>query len=59
MTDDDKVTGGGGVEDEIIDVVELTFDEARALVTKGSRVDSPPSFLLGVLWFLSNKANKQ
>lgn len=57
VTDDDKVKGGGGgVEDEIIEVVEYTMDEARALVAQGSRVNGPPSFLFGVLWFLCNKA---
>lgn len=56
VTDADKANNGGGVEDEIIDVVEYTLDEARELVKKGSNNNSPPSFLLGVLWFLVNKA---
>lgn len=55
VTDDDKTNGGGGVGDEIIDVVEYTMQEARELVSQGSHVNSPPSCLLGVLWFLHNK----
>lgn len=56
VTDADKATSGGGVEGEIIDVVEYSLEEARQLVTQGAKVTSPPSFLLGVLWFLTNKA---
>lgn len=56
VTDDDKANSGGGIEDEIIDVVEYTIDEARELVKKGANNNSPPSFLFGVLWFLVNKA---
>lgn len=56
VTDEDKTTSGGGVGDEIIDVVEYTLDEARELVKQGSNTNGPPSFLLGVLWFLVNKA---
>lgn len=56
VSDDDMVTNGGGVEDEIIDVVEYTMDEARDLVKQGAHINGPPSFLLGVLWFLCNKA---
>lgn len=58
MTDDDKVTTGGGVDDEIIDVLELSLDEARALVAKGANNNSPPSCLLGVLWFLTNRSDR-
>jgi len=56
VADEDKTTSGGGVDDEIIDVVEFTLDEARELVKQGSNNNSPPSLLFGVLWFLVNKA---
>lgn len=57
VTDADKLpTGGGGVDDEIIEVVEYSVDEARKLTEKGNVLTSPPSFLFGVLWFLTNKA---
>lgn len=57
VTDDDKTQMGGGIGDEIIDVVELTIDEVRDLLKQGTVHNSPPGFLFGLLWFLSNKAN--
>lgn len=58
VTDTDRVCQGGGVDGEMIEVVEYSMEEARQLVTQGASVTSPPSFLLGVLWFLTNKAPK-
>ncbi|XP_054725671.1 uridine diphosphate glucose pyrophosphatase NUDT14-like [Anastrepha obliqua] len=58
VTDDDRVTKGGGVGDEIIEVVEYTIPEAAKLLSKGEKVNSPPSCLLGIAWFLMNKAPK-
>ncbi|CAD6995077.1 unnamed protein product [Ceratitis capitata] len=58
VTDDDRITKGGGVEDEMIDVVEYTIEESRDLVRQGSKINSPPSCLLGISWFLMNKAPK-
>jgi UDP-sugar diphosphatase len=59
VTDDDKVKGaGGGVDDELIDVHELTLDEAREMLKQGTEHTSPPAFLFGILWFLTNKAPK-
>lgn len=58
VTDDEKTTTGGGVDDELIEVVECTVDEAKALFTPGNSVTSPPSMLLGVLWCLTNKLSK-
>lgn len=58
VTDKDKISTGGGVGDEIIDVVELSLDEARSMVTKGANNNCPPSCLLGISWFLANKANQ-
>lgn len=58
VTDADRACQGGGVDGEMIDVVEYSMEEARQLVTQGASVTSPPSFLLGVLWFLTNKAPK-
>ncbi|XP_053945515.1 uridine diphosphate glucose pyrophosphatase NUDT14-like [Anastrepha ludens] len=59
VTDDDQVTKGGGVGDEIIEVVEYTIPEAANLLSKGGKVNSPPSCLLGIAWFLMNKAPKK
>lgn len=58
VTDADKVGRGGGVEDEIIEVVELTIPEVRDLLKQGTSHASPPAFLFGLLWFLTNKAPK-
>ncbi|XP_053694974.1 uridine diphosphate glucose pyrophosphatase NUDT14-like [Sabethes cyaneus] len=59
VTDADRVpSAGGGVDDEMIDVVECSLDEARKMTSKGSNMTSPPSFLFGVLWFLTNRAPK-
>lgn len=55
VCDEDKANAGGGVGDEIIEVVEFTLDDARKLVAKGAQANSPPSFLFAVLWFLTNK----
>uniref|UniRef100_A0A8D8MKI8 Uridine diphosphate glucose pyrophosphatase NUDT14 n=1 Tax=Culex pipiens TaxID=7175 RepID=A0A8D8MKI8_CULPI len=57
VTDEDKVpAAGGGVDDELIEVVEYSLEEARKLTAKGNVLTSPPSFLFGVLWFLTNRA---
>lgn len=58
VTDADRATSGGGVDGEMIDVVEYSMEDAQKLVTQGAVVSSPPSFLLGVLWFLTNRAPK-
>ncbi|XP_055679571.1 uridine diphosphate glucose pyrophosphatase NUDT14-like [Lutzomyia longipalpis] len=58
VTDADKVNAGGGIDGEIIDVVELNLPDAWKLLKQGSVVSSPPSCLLGILWFLTNKAPK-
>lgn len=58
VTDEDKTSGGGGVDGEIIEVVEYSLEEARKFVSKGANINSPPSCLFGVLWFLTNRAPK-
>lgn len=56
VTDADKATSGGGVEDEIIEVVELTLPEAQRMIQKGAVNNSPPSCLMGLMWFFANRA---
>lgn len=58
VTDADKVASGGGVGDEMIEVVEYSLSQARDLVKEGTTNNSPPSFLFGVLWFLTSRAPK-
>lgn len=58
VTDEDRDSSGGGVDGEIIEVIEHSLEEARCMVSQGSTVTSPPSCLLGLLWFLTNRAPK-
>lgn len=58
VTDTDKANSGGGVDDEIIEVVEISLEEAKRMVQQGAVNNSPPSCLMGVLWFLANRAPK-
>lgn len=55
VTDSQKAALGGGTEDELIDVVEYSVDEAREMVYQKHSINRPPSCLLGILWFLMNK----
>lgn len=55
VSDAMRTNGGGGVDDELIECVECTVEDARKMVTKGAQNPSPPSFLLGLLWFLANR----
>lgn len=55
VTDSDKMTSGGGIEDEIIEVAELTIDEVRNMLKVGTVNNAPPSCLFGLSWFLANK----
>lgn len=57
VTDDQKKFLGGGTGDEIIDVVEYSVEEAREMVNRQHNINSPPSCLLGILWFLMNKVS--
>ncbi|XP_052850852.1 uridine diphosphate glucose pyrophosphatase NUDT14 [Drosophila gunungcola] len=56
VTDADKATSGGGVEDEIIEVVELSLEEAKRMIQQGAVNNSPPSCLMGLMWFFANRA---
>ncbi|XP_034113894.1 uridine diphosphate glucose pyrophosphatase NUDT14-like [Drosophila albomicans] len=56
VTDADKANSGGGVEDEMIEVVELSLPEVKRMVQQGAVNNSPPSCLMGLMWFLANKA---
>lgn len=58
VTDSDKQTTGGGVGDEIIEIYEMSLEEARTRFSEGSFVNSPSSCLLGVIWFFANRAPK-
>lgn len=54
ITDDMKVSDGGGVDDEIIEVVEMKVTEALEYISRDC-VKSPANLLFGIYWFLENK----
>lgn len=58
VTDEQHVGKGGGVDDEMIEIVELSIDEVKARMGQGTTHVSPPNSMLGIFWFLSNKAHK-
>lgn len=58
VTDEQKTSVGGGIDDELIEVVEMTINEAEDVIKQGNNVNGPPSFIAGILWFLANKAPK-
>ncbi|EFA04948.1 uridine diphosphate glucose pyrophosphatase NUDT14 [Tribolium castaneum] len=54
VTDDMRVAQGGGVDDEIIDVVEMPVEEVLEYAQQGY-VNSPMNFMFGLQWFLYHK----
>lgn len=54
VTDDMKVSDGGGVDDEIIEVVEMSVAEVLQYILQDD-VNSPANVLFGIYWFLDNK----
>ncbi len=49
-----KTGKGGGVDTEVIDVVEMSVEETREYLNKKS-VNTTPATLYGMMWFLANK----
>ncbi|KAJ8984202.1 hypothetical protein NQ317_011111, partial [Molorchus minor] len=58
VTDEMKVSEGGGVDDEIIDIVEMKVDEVRKYISQ-ENIRSPPSFMFGIYWFLYHKVKQR
>lgn len=64
VTDDQKSTQGGGVDDEAIEVLELDVDEVRKTLycrDEDAPLSRPPAMLFGTSWFLNEylpKMNK-
>lgn len=54
VTDDMKTNDGGGVDDEIIEVIEMNIPEVKTYLSQ-SHVLSPSSFLYGIYWFFQHK----
>lgn len=57
VTDDMKVARCSGGVDQITEIVEMTVDEVKEYITQ-SVVNSSPSFLFGIYWFLLNKGKR-
>ncbi|KAL3246873.1 hypothetical protein MRX96_057380 [Rhipicephalus microplus] len=59
VTDDMKISSGGGVEEqgEMIDVVELTKAEAKKMLFDES-IMRPAALLFGITWFLEVKSKQ-
>ncbi|XP_060533376.1 uridine diphosphate glucose pyrophosphatase NUDT14-like [Cylas formicarius] len=57
VTEDMRVHGGGGVEGENIELVEMSVEDVVKYASK-SYVCSPMNFMFGLQWFLYNKYKK-
>lgn len=58
VTDDDRRTAGGGIDAELIEVVELSISEAKDALKPRPDNSITPGCLLGIMWFLFNKASE-
>lgn len=54
VTDDMRVNVGGGVDEEMIDIVEMSVEDMKKYINQ-EHVRSPPSFMFCMYWFLYNK----
>lgn len=54
VTDNMKISDGGGIEDEFIEVIEMSVPDIQEYIAKDD-VLSPASFMFGIYWFLKNK----
>lgn len=58
VNDTMKVSAGGGVDQELIDVVEISLEEAKRILYSSSSL-VPGEFLYALLWFFTHKAPKE
>lgn len=58
VTDNMKTTEGGGVDDEIIEVVEKTIPEIEEILKSAGPLACSPSCLFALMWFIHHKADK-
>lgn len=58
VTDNEKANQGGGIDDELIDIVEVSIEEMAETLKPGHQHTSPPSFLFAMTWFMMHKAAK-
>ena len=59
VTDDQKVSNGGGLEEEgeMIEVIEMSIDELKANLEKKELLKTNGRNLVGLYWFLAKKSN--
>ncbi|KAF5279550.1 hypothetical protein FQR65_LT03372 [Abscondita terminalis] len=57
VTDDMKVSKGGGVDEEFIEVVEMSIAELESYISQDD-ILSPLGFMFAINWFLRNKLKK-
>ena len=59
MTDDQKVSNGGGLEEEgeMIEVIEMSVDELKVNLEKKELLKTNGRNLVGLYWFLAKKSN--
>ena len=56
VTDDQRSTQGGGIEDESIEILELDIEDARKAIycrDEDAPYSRPPAVLFGTSWFLN------
>lgn len=61
VTDDQRINQGGGVDDEAIEVLELSVAEARKFLycpDEEAPFSRPPAMLFGTCWFLTEQLPK-
>ncbi|KAJ8926302.1 hypothetical protein NQ314_021342 [Rhamnusium bicolor] len=58
VTDEMRVSKGGGEEGENVEVVEMPTTEVINYATNPEYVSSPVNFMYGLYWFLYNKYDK-
>ena len=61
-SDEQKVSKGGGVEDEDIEVIELSLDEAKSRICARDEdlpESRPAAMLFALMWFFSRHETKK
>lgn len=57
VIDDMKACNGGGIDDEVIEVAEMTVEGLKKYLEQ-DHILSPPSFMFSMYWFLYNKVKE-
>uniref|UniRef100_A0A0A9WPK9 Uridine diphosphate glucose pyrophosphatase NUDT14 n=1 Tax=Lygus hesperus TaxID=30085 RepID=A0A0A9WPK9_LYGHE len=56
VTDEMRTAPGGGIDDEMIEIVEFSVEETRKMLSEDKTI-APPEFFWGLTWFLLNKVS--